>query len=70
MPAGQVRRKLTAQEMGVAAGEHKRISVAVQSVDKKFPPGQILDFIEEQRTRPVVHRIDSGKQLPNGSVRS
>ena len=62
MAAGQVGRELAAQQVGVAPGQYEPESLALEPVHEQFPARQVLDLIEQQVARIVVHGVDRGDQ--------
>lgn len=63
MAAGEVRRQLRAEQVRVAAREEQVPAGTVQAVDKEFPLGKVLDFIEKETLRVPVKGIERNHQL-------
>ena len=51
-----------AQQVGVAPGQYEPESLALEAVHEQFPARQVLDLIEQQVARIVVHGVDRGDQ--------
>ena len=62
MAAGQVGSEFAAQQVGVAPGQYEPESLALEAVHEQFPARQVLDLIEQQVARIVVHGVDRGDQ--------